>query len=176
MNLQEKEAAVDVLRDSFSSSVASIFIDYKGCTCAQITSLRRKLRPTGGKIAIVKNTLARKAMPEGQADALASTLTGPTAIIFADQDPVSPAKVVADFAKDLENVQIKGGIVDGKVISSAQVEELAKMPSKEELYSKLLYLFNAPATQLLRLINAPATQLVRTVEAWRVKLEEKGGN
>ena len=102
-----------------------------------------------------------------------SLAPSPTAIVWAKTDPVAPAKVLKDFGKDRENFSVKGGVVDGSVVSASDVKQLADLPSKEQLLSKLLALINAPATQLLRTINAPAQQFVSLLNAWKDKLGEK---
>jgi large subunit ribosomal protein L10 len=99
-------------------------------------------------------------------------LTGATAVVWSANDPVQPAKLLTEFAKDSETFKLKGGVVDGSVVQVKDVEALAKLPSREELLSKLLALINAPATQLLRTINAPGQQLVTLLSRYKDKLEK----
>lgn len=173
MNLAEKQEAVEVLSKAFSSAQAAFLVDFTGITCEDLTGLRRKLKPTGGSLKVVKNTLARRALSEGDYSSLSDLLVGQTALIWSESDPVGSAKIVQAFAKEKEKFAVKGGVVDGAVVSAKDVEALASMPSKEQLLGKLLALINAPATRLLQTINAPGTNLVRLLEAWRVK-QEKG--
>ena len=98
---------------------------------------------------------------------------GPTAVIWAEEDPVTPAKALSEFAKEHENFKLKGAVVDGSLVDGSGIEALAKMPSKEQLLSKLLALMNAPATQLLRTIQAPSAQFARLLGAWKTELESK---
>ena len=174
MNLQDKENAVAKLSQTISDCSAAFLVDYKGCDTASLTSLRKDLRAEGGKIAIVKNTLLKRAIVGTSAVEFEPYLEGPTALIWSDVDPVSPAKAISNFKKSNETFQVKAGYVDGSVVDASGVEQLASLPSKEELYGKLLGLLNAPAQQLLRMVNAPAATLVQLLEAWRVEKEKKG--
>ena len=171
MNTQEKEQSVQRLRENFLNSHASYLLTYHGCTAAEITGLRRKLRLSGSKFSVVKNTLAKRAIADTPASGLEKMFSGPTAVVWSPTDPVAPAKLLTEFAADREHVKLKGGFVDGSVVGGDQFKALASMPSKEQLVANLLALINAPATRLLQTINAPATNLVRLLDAWRV---EKG--
>ena len=113
-------------------------------------------------------------MSESKVEGLDDFFSGPTAVIWAKEDPISPAKILTKFAKDAEGFSVKGGLFDGEVLDPSRVKDLASMPSKEEIQAKLLSLLNAPATQLLRLLNAPGTKLAGLLEAWRGELEKKG--
>lgn len=175
MNIQEKQAAVEELGVRFSGAPASFLIQYKGCSCAELTTLRKELRPHGASFAVVKNTLAKRALGEAVASKLEDALQGPTGVVWAGADPVLPAKVLSKFAKGKEHFSVKAAVVEGKVIDSAGVESLASLPSREELFAKLLAVINAPAIKLLQTINAPAGQLVRLLEAWRAELEKRSG-
>lgn len=175
MNLQEKEQLVGEVTESFSGAAAAFLVDYRGCSCSALTSLRKELRPSGAKFSIVKNTLLKRAVEGTDAAGLESVLTGPTAVVWTSEDPVTPAKVVAKFAKSQETFSVKGAVVEGKVVEASAVAELAELPSRDELLAKLLSVINAPATQLLRTINEPAAQLARLLGAWEKELEKKGG-
>lgn len=173
MNTAEKQVIVQQLADKFAAAKASFVADFQGCTCQELTELRRKLRATGASMEVVKNTLAKRAIAGTSTEGLAVQFKGPITVIWADEDPIAPAKIIANFAKDKENFKLKAGVFEGEVLDKNGVETLASMPSREELLSKLLALMNAPATKLLQTINAPGTQLARVLEAWRKKLEEK---
>lgn len=172
MNTAEKNQQVEEFGEAFGASVASFLVGYQGTKCAELTKLRRQLRPAGARVRIIKNTLARRALKGSEGEKLEGLLTGPTAVVWSKSDPVAPAKIIADFTKEVESFKVKGGLVDGKVVTAADVGELAKLPSREELLSKLLALINAPASRLLQTINAPGSRLVQTLEAWRQKQEE----
>ena len=176
MNSQEKEASVSALVDQFKGAELAVLIGYQGCTCAELTSLRKKLKPSGAKFAVVKNSLASRALKGTDGEKLEDLFVGPTGVIWSPEDPVGPAKVLKDFAKEIEKFSIKGGIIGDKILSTKDIETLAALPSREEILSNLLALINAPATRLLQTMNAPATQLVRTLGAWQTELEKRGGS
>lgn len=173
MNIQAKQAQVDELKSRFLASNSAFLLEFKKSTCKELTQLRRELGEKGARFAVVKNTLAKRAIAETTAEGLSKMFSGPTAVVWLAEDPVSPARVLKDFLKGKETLSIKGGVVDGQVVDGQGVAALADLPSKEELQARLLAQINAPATQLLRTINAPAEQLVRVIEAWRKKLEER---
>ena len=179
MNLQEKETMVTDLGSSFKAAELAVVINYQGCTCAELTDLRKKLKPLGGKFAIVKNSLARRALADSNvadksvSDALNKFFEGPTAVVWSGTDPVGPAKLVKEFAKTNEKFTVKAGVLGESFLSAKEVDSLASMPSREELLAKLLGTINAPATRLLQTINVPAQQLVRLLGAWSAEIEKK---
>ena len=132
---------------------------------AEMSELRRKLRSVDGEYLVSKNTLAAIAIRESPSTALESLLVGPVAVAFGFSDAVGVAKVLKDFAKDHEKLAIKGGVLDGEALSAKQLEQLASMPSRDELRAKLLALFNTPATNFVRLLKAPAQQMVQVLHA-----------
>jgi large subunit ribosomal protein L10 len=173
MNLQEKEGMVGELVENFNSAELAVLVGYQGCTCEELTGLRKKLKPAGGKFAVVKNTLARRAIAGTPREGLQELFVGPTAVIWSDEDPVTPAKIIKEFAKESEKFSVKAGFLQGKVLSAKEIESLASLPTREELLAKLLALINAPATRLLQTINAPATQFARLLGAWRDEIQKK---
>lgn len=180
MDRAEKQAELEAIGAGFASAQVALCADYRGLTVAEVTALRKELRKNGAKGKVVKNTLARLAAEKAYKDADATHLKkfmelfeGPSVVIYSDTDPVAPAKVVFAFAKDHQNLKIKGGWVDGQFIDKAGAETLSKMPGREETLAKLLALIAAPATQLVRLLAAPSTQVVRVLDGHRQNLEKK---
>lgn len=173
MATAEKEQTVEELAKSFSSAQATFVINYQGCTCADLTKLKKNLKPVGANFAVVKNTLAKRSIKGSKVEGISDMLTGPTAVVWTDEDIVSPAKCLKTFAVDRENFKVKGGFVDGAVVDAKAVAMLADLPSKEEIFAKLLALINAPATRLLQTINAPAGNLACLLKAWENKLAEQ---
>lgn len=173
MLAQDKAQSVVELTELFGSAQAAYVLSYQGSTCAQLTALRKELRPTGASFAIVKNTLAKIAIADTEAKDLASEFNGPVAVVWTKEDVVSPAKIIAKHSKTVTALSVKAGVFEGKVVSKNDVEAIATLPSREELLSQLLALMNAPATRLVQMINAPATQLVRTLDAWAQELAER---
>ena len=171
MTPHEKQQAVKEIGELFSGAPAAFLVDYKGCDCEALNELRSNLRASGSRFAVVKNTLAKRAV-EGTAVAeIEKHFTGPTGVVWAGDDPVSPAKVVAEFAKAQETFSLKAGVVDGATVGPSEIENLATLPTKDELVAKLLALMNAPAVKLLQTINAPAQNLVQLLNAWRAEKE-----
>ena len=151
--LEEKKVAVSNLTEDLKSAVAGVLVDYRGITVEQDTELRRKLREAGVEYKIVKNSLLRFASKEVGLDELDGVLHGPTAIAFHREDMVAPAKVLADYAKTNEVIEIKSGFMEGKVISLDEIKTLASTPSKDVLIAKIMGSLNAPVSALVRLLN-----------------------
>ncbi|MCC6220999.1 MAG: 50S ribosomal protein L10 [Deltaproteobacteria bacterium] len=170
MNLDAKQNFIGSFSDSFSKSSAVFLVHYQGCTCQDITGIRKELKRMDSRLLVVKNTLARRAIRERGAESLADYLKGPTAVVLTGSDPVAPAKVISEFAKQKESFRVKAGWLDGQPLSSKDVESLANMPSKLELQAKLLSLINAPAVQLMGVISEPARGLVRLLGSWQEQL------
>src|SRR6476660_1027853 len=125
-----------------------IVATYNKLTVAQDFELRKAVRSTGAKYRVVKNTLAERAAKGTKVEQALKGLTGVTSIAYTEGDPVALAKALSKYVKDTPELRFKSGVVEGKVISAKEIESLATMPSKEELYSKLLFLLNSPAQRL----------------------------
>ena len=151
--LEQKKAAVSELTESLKGAVAGVLVDYRGITVDQDTVLRKKLREAGVEYKIVKNTLLRFASKEVGLDELDGVLHGPTAIAYHTEDMVAPAKIIADYAKENEAIEIKSGFMEGKVISIDEIKTLAATPSKEVLIAKIMGSLNSPVSSLVRLLN-----------------------
>ncbi len=154
--LENKKAVVAALTERLKNAQAGVIADYRGLTVAQDTELRNKLREAGVEYTIVKNTLTRFAANEVGLEGLDPILHGPTALATSSNDVVAPAKVLVDFAKNNEQLEIKAGFVDGKVISVDEVKVYASIPSKEVLIAKMLGSLQAPIGNLVRTLDAIA--------------------
>jgi large subunit ribosomal protein L10 len=176
MDKSKKEQVVADLVERLRSTDSLIVADYRGLTNAQLVELRAKLRGSGARLTVVKNTLTRRAAEEAGTDALLALLEGPTAIAFveADGDAVAVAKALADAAKDTKVLALRGGILSGQSLSGADVEELAKLPAPDVVKAQLVGVIVAPLTQLAALIAAPLRDLVGLLEARIAQLEEGG--
>lgn len=157
--LESKKAVVAELTERLKNAQAGVLADYRGLTVAQDTELRSKLREAGVEYTIVKNTLTRFAANELGLDGLDPVLHGPTALATSDSDVVAPAKVLVEFAKNNEQLEIKGGFVDGKVIDVDEVKVYASIPNKETLIAKMLGSLQAPIGNLVRTLDAIAKQM-----------------
>jgi len=152
--LEQKKQVVAELVETLKSAQAGVLVDYRGITVEQDTKLRTKLREAGVEYKVVKNTLTRFAANEVGFQELDEQLNGPTALAVSTTDAVAPAKVISDFAKEVEALQIKAGFVDGKVISLDEVKQLANTPSREVLIAKIMGSLNAPISKLVRTLQA----------------------
>lgn len=166
----DKSSAVEEITEEFRSSNAAVLTEYRGLTVAQLKQLRRSLG-ADASYAVVKNTLTKIAAKEAGVDGLDDLLAGPSAIAFIKGDPVVAAKGLRDFAKAHPLLVIKGGYMDGKVLSSADVNKIADLESREVLLAKLAGAMNASLQQAVFLFAAPLSQAARTVEALRLKAE-----
>lgn len=153
--LEAKKAQVAQVAEALQNAATGVLIDYRGLTVEEDTKLRNDLRAAGVKYFVVKNTLLRLAANQVGLEELDSILHGPTALAVSD-DPVAPAKILFDFAKGNEKVEIKSGFMDGKVMSMDELTTLAKTPSKDALIAKIMGSLNAPVSNLVRLLNTIA--------------------
>jgi large subunit ribosomal protein L10 len=171
---EDKERVVAELAEKLRSADTLFVADYRGLTMPQIDALRGRLLEHGAKFTVVKNTLTRRAAEVAGAEALLALLEGPSAIAFieADGDMVAVAKALADSARDTKVLAIRGGIMEGREISSADVEALAKLPPLEQLRGQVLGAVIAPLTSLAALVNAPLQNLYGLLEA---RIEQLGG-
>jgi large subunit ribosomal protein L10 len=176
MHRTEKEKVVADLVERLRSTESLIVADYRGLTNAQLVELRAKLRASGARLKVVKNTLTRRAVEEVGNESLLVLLEGPTAIAFveAEGDPVAVAKALADTARDTKVLELRGGLLSGRSITGADVEELAKLPAPEVVKSQLVGVIVAPLTQLAALVTAPLRDLAGLIDARIAQLEEGG--
>ena len=167
MQKSDKEKVVTDLTEKLRGAETMIVADYRGLTMPQIDALRTKLIENGARFTVVKNTLTRRAAEAAGADALLALLEGPSAIAFveADGDAVAVAKALADSARDTKVLEIRGGVMQGRVITGADVEALAKLPPLDVLRGQVLGAIIAPLNAIAGLINAPLQNLYGLMEA-----------
>ena len=171
MNRTEKAAAVAQMSETFGETPHVFLTGYRGMTVNQSSELRRRVRGAGGRYAVVKNRLARRASAGNAVEKLAGRLRGPCAVVAHQTDPVGLAKVLIDFAKDNPQLQLLAGVVDGREVVDAEgIKTLATLPGLPELRAQLLALVQTPATTLVRLLNTPGGQIARALDARREKL------
>jgi len=149
----KKAEQVEELGKELKNVSSLIVTTYSKLTVAQDYELRKVLRGSGAKYAVVKNTLAERAAKGTSVEQVLKDLSGVTSIAYTEGDPVALAKALSKYAKDNPEFTFKAGIVEGRVISIKEIQALATMPSKEEIYSKLLFLINAPAQRLVTAMN-----------------------
>jgi large subunit ribosomal protein L10 len=159
----KKIEQVEKLGVELKKASSMIVATYSKLTVTQDFELRKALRPTGAKYRVVKNTLAERAGKGTKVEEALKNLEGVTSIAYTAGDPVALAKALAKYAKDNPEFSFKAGVVEGRVITVKEIESLATMPSKEELYSKLLFLLNAPSQRLVTAMNAVGRNLAVVV-------------
>jgi large subunit ribosomal protein L10 len=174
MKREQKEEVVDELTQRLKAAETLLVADYRGLTMPQIDELRTRLLESGAKFTVVKNTLTRRAAEAAGTEALLTLLDGPSAIAFleADGDMVAAAKALADSARQTNVLEIRGGIMQGRPVTAAEVETLAKLPPAEVLHGQVLGAIVAPLTTFVGLLNAPLQNFVGLINA---RIEQLGG-
>ena len=167
---EDKEREVALLEEIFRESKALVFTNFHGLNAQEMVELRRLFRENNLRYRVVKNTLARLAAQRVGLK-LDEFLVGPTGICFGDTDPTLPCKLSVEAAKKFKAYKIKGGLIEGELVGPDKVEYLAKLPSREELLTKLAYLLNAPLQQLVRDLKGIITKLVIALDEVRKKKE-----
>ena len=172
----QKEQTDAGLREIIAGSKGAILTDYRGLTVAEVTNLRKKLRDQKAEYHIVKNTLFKLALGGEISPELEKLLVGPTAIVFAQEDIVAPAKAILDFtaAAKKPDVKVKGGYLDGKVYDLAQVTSISKLPPRPQIVAQLIGTLNGPVSSLVGTLDGIISEFVRTVQSIADKKAEGG--
>ena len=169
MDRAEKQVSIETLKGVFADAGAVVVTHNRGLTVAELTDLRLRLRKEGAALKVVKNTLVQKALDGAIGEAADSLFKGPVAIAYG-VDPVSAAKVVAEYAKGNDKLSIVGGILgQTTVLDEKAVKSLATLPSLDQVRSQLIGLINSPATKVAGIVQAPAAQLARLFSAYANK-------
>ena len=175
-----KDANVEIVKeitDKFANNSAAFFVQYHGLPVAVITEFRAKLKAVGAEMKVYKNTfslIALRSVREAVASQVEPSLKGPTAVIFASNDVVAAAKIVAELSKKHEVAQIKCGVLDSSFLSTTAVKELATLPSREVLIAQLLSLFNSPISGFMNVLQGNARQLVFALSAIKDQKANQG--
>jgi len=170
MKRAEKEALVTGLKDRITQSSTVYLTDFTGLSVKNMTDLRRRFRSAGIEFLVAKNTLALRALHEASIDSLDDVLAGPTGFVFAGAEPVGAAKVLADFRKETQNKPaVKAGLMDGKRVTPEEVQQLAKLPTREELLSQAAGAFQGPLQGFVGVLSGMLNQFVGALEALRAQ-------
>ena len=169
MNRTEKTDVVERLSEQLSKWPTIYLTDFTGIAVKPMTELRRKMRMAGVQCTVVKNTLALRAMEAASVKGIEGAMSGPTAFVFAGEDPVTAAKLLADFQKEHEQLQIKAGLFEGQPVTADVVKRLASLPSREQLLSQALGLMQAPLQGFAGAIDSLLYQVVGAIEALRAE-------
>ena len=159
-----KQEKIEAMKENFAKAKVAVVTEYRGLTVEEITNLRRALQKENSDYMVTKNTLAKIASKGTQFEVLAETLKGPVAIAFGFHDEVAPAKILTKFIKDVKKGEIVAAALDGKLLNAKETQVLANLPSKEELYAKMLGSINSPATGIVGAVNAVMSGLVRAMD------------
>ncbi|MCG7335344.1 50S ribosomal protein L10 [Sporosarcina sp. ACRSM] len=156
--LEAKQAVVGEITDKLKASSSVVVVDYRGLNVSQVTELRKQLREAGIDFKVYKNSMTRRAAEAAGLEGLNEYLTGPNAIAFSNEDVVAPAKILNDFAKQNDKLEIKAGVIEGAIATEADVKALAELPSREGLLSMLLSVLQAPMRNFALATKAVAEQ------------------
>ncbi len=167
----EKVAMIAELKETMKNAKGAVLTDYRGIKVAQDTKLRRKMREAGVEYLVIKNNMASIAAKEAGIEGLDNYLKGPLAMVSSAKDPVAPAKLISEFIKENRIMEIKGGLVEGKVIDAEAVKALASLPPREVLIARLLGSMQSPITGLVNVLQGNIRNLVYTLEAVRQQKE-----
>lgn len=173
MNRTEKQTAVDTLAKDVASLAGIFAVDFRGLKVEEATELRRKVRESGSKYRVVKNTLALRSLKGTPLEPITAHLSGMTGLAYTDADPVALAKVLNDFAKDVPVLVFKGGMISGKEVTPDECKQLAALPGKDELAAKLLYVLQATVQNFLGVLQAPVRDFMLVLKAAESKAPAK---
>jgi len=162
---ERKQETVEALAGRLKQSATIYLTDFTGLNVARLTDLRRRLRAAGVEYVVVKNTLAKRAFDAAQVGGLDAHLEGPTGLVLAGADPVAPAKVLAEFAREHERLAVKAGLVDGKAVAAEQVKRLALLPSRAELMGQVGGALQAPLSGFVGALNGLLLMMAGALEA-----------
>jgi large subunit ribosomal protein L10 len=167
LNFEQKQAIVAEVAEVAGSAFSAVAAEYRGISVGEMTELRQQARNNGVYLRVVKNTLARRAVEGTEFECLAEGLTGPLVLAFSQEDPGAAGRVIKDFAKDHNKLQVTMLAIGGKRLEAAQIDVLAKMPTYDQAISMLMSVMQAPATKLVQTMNEVPGKLVRTIAAVR---------
>ncbi len=174
MSTPTKEAQVKDLHQAFLDSKNIILTEYRGLSVAQITELRKRLRPAKGQLKVVKNTLAKIAVQGTSVEAIKDHFDGPMAVVMAGEDITNVAKLVTTFAEEVPLFQVKGGLVEGQLVNEQAVKEIAKLPPREFLLARLLGALQSPIVGLVTVLQGNMRALALALEEVRKQKDTKG--
>ena len=159
--IAKKAVLVEEVTEKFKAAASVVIVDYRGLTVDEVTRLRKQLRDAGVEIKVIKNSILSRAAKAAGLEGLDEVFTGPTAVAFSNEDVVAPAKIIDEFAQEAKALEIKGGVIEGKVSSLEEIIALAKLPNREGLLSMLLSVLQAPVRNVAYAVNAVIEKIGR---------------
>ncbi len=173
IRLEDKKEIVAEVSEIASSALSAVVADYRGLSVEQMTVLRSQARDQGVYLRVVRNTLARRAVKGTEFECLVENLVGPTVLAFSKEDPGAAARLIKDFAKDNEDLEVKALAVGGQAYEAKDIDVLAKLPTYDQAISQLMSVIQAPITKLAQTLNEVPGKLVRTVAAVKTQKEQE---
>lgn len=170
-NLEKKQQVVKEIEQKINDATLVVFTDYRGISVSEMNELRNMLRTPGVEFKVLKNTMLEFALQNTGFPEVIDQIVGPNAVLFSNEDPVAPAKAIYEFIKKHKKLEVKAGLVEGKVISAEQVKALAELPPREVLVAQVLGTMQAPITSFVTVLNANITGLVRVLDQVREQKE-----
>ena len=167
LGLADKQAIVAEVNDAASNALSAVVSDYRGLTVEQMTELRVKARESGVYLRVVRNTLARRAIEGTEYECLTEALVGPTMFAFSTESPGSAARLLKDYSKEFDALEVKALSIGGQLLAAGDIDRVASLPTRDEAISLLMAVMQAPITKLARTMNEVPGKLVRTVAAVR---------
>lgn len=167
LKLEQKETIVEEVNEVAGSAISAVLADYRGLTVQEMTELRAKARESNVYLKVVRNTLARKAVDGTSFECLKEALVGPTILAFSQDEPGSAARLLRDYVKEFEQLEVKALSIGGNLLSADELEKVAKLPTKDEAIATLMAVMQAPIGKLIRTFNEVPGKLVRTLAAIR---------
>lgn len=165
LNLEDKKAIVAEVNDAASGALSAVIADYRGLTVGEMTEFRKQAREQGVYLRVVRNTLARRAVEGTEFECLQDALVGPTILAFSLEDPGAAARIIKDYAKEHENLEVKALAVGGLMYDASEIDRLAKLPTREQALGQLAGLLQAPIAKFARTINEVPSGIARALSA-----------
>ncbi len=173
LNLEDKRAIVVSVNAAAAEALSAVVADYRGLSVSEMTALRVKARETGVYLKVVRNTLAKRAVEGTEYECLSDSLVGPTILAFSQADPGAAARLIKDFAKDHDALEVKALAVGGVAYEAKDIDVLAKLPTRDEALAQLMSVMQAPVAKFVRTLNEVPGKFVRTVAAVKDKKQRE---
>ena len=173
LNLEDKRAIVVSVNAAAAEALSAVVADYRGLSVSEMTALRVKARETGVYLKVVRNTLAKRAVEGTEYECLSDSLVGPTILAFSQADPGAAARLIKDFAKDHDALEVKALAVGGVAYEAKDIDVLAKLPNRDEALAQLMSVMQAPVAKFVRTVNEVPGKFVRTVAAVKDKKQQE---
>jgi large subunit ribosomal protein L10 len=174
LGIEQKQQIVAEVKEVAASALSAVLADYRGLTVAEMTEMRVKARESGVYLRVVRNTLAKRAVEGTEYECLNDAFIGPTLLAFSQEEPGAAARLLKDYAKDLEDLEIKALSIGGEMLGADQLDRVAKLPTLDEARSLLMSVMQAPVVKLARTLNEVPGKLTRTVAAIRDQKQAEG--